>query len=1113
MYAMLLSMAASFVSPAASKPLITAYRAEAAPFLDGNLADPAWQAASVASLFLSNASGGPVGEQTHVRLCWDDANIYIGIEAFESLLDPKLNMLHLVKAQKIGRDASVWTEDSVETFLQPPGTRYYHFGANSVTGTYEAEGLSAAWNCDWRCVARRTEGSYIVEMAIPFAALGAQPSGLWRANFARTRSFARELSTWCGVQGSFHQPQAFGVLRFAETGPALGPLSIDLTNDRLTASATLVGAADEATRLQVTVASGDESASASSQGPGPKRLEIPLPGAAFVSGKVSIVYALLEGENEVLRSADIPQSLAAAVVSLQLQVQDATAEVYLNGSPVKLAAGAADLRLQSGLNVIGIAAGARGTQPRIAPTLKYQEHSLSPGWRVRTEAPADDWCTALRADGWALVSPAGTSFWPNADARKAWFVAVLYVGQTGPQIFPRMSIFYVPRGSRQLVRPYVHAPQDVRSEGYRMIVELPALLKYVAFDPLGCGASAQVRQGPASPVEGVEMTRYEVAYDQLPGQGFELAMGWKDKGGRTISYEPAITAGGTFDWRRMSAVVKPPVGAVSAHPLIIKWQGRGIVGTFWVDNVVFRERSSDQNLLKMGTFDEPEWGEAWYLKPEGPDGSKCVKIVARPEDVDRQQAVWVDKEAVVPVQAGKEYVIELDLKCERLGSPHAKPICGLLFEAPAEAPEGSLPMYTWFESFEGTICELPVRSEVRVLPPLRNVRPKRARLCPCYYGPRFSSPEVAAAFAENCYASGITWTYGSFNNDVVPLLAERGHHVFWSIGWEPWSTPPGLRDFLTAHPEFQALDFQGKPVTNTFCPTWVLSEGTVVTEALERWLLDTVNSTPYDGANWDLEQPVVDPPTFCTCDRCLSAFREFAKLPAHVPLDAGVILETYREAWTTFRCAQNARMAASLKAIFAKANRPVEFSIYSGYHSTYTREHYGVDWSLLAPHLDLAIAGYGGDRDAIQATLDALNGVPFMGGEMWYLSDRNDDRPTPQMETWRNRILRQFAESGGNGCLIWWLPSMDGGAFYATSEAAEIIARYEGFFQLRQRCDDKVQVTGIDPRDWMAFENNGQVLVMLLNFEAETKAATITFDGNQQGVEVEPYGVHLLLMK
>jgi len=1111
MTALTVLVAVLAAASSAGEPLLTAYRAGAAPVIDGSLDDACWDAASATSPFLSNAGAGIVAEQTEARVCWDEAHLYLGIEAFESLLNPALNMLHLVRAERSGPDAAVWTEDSVEVFLQPPGPAYYHFAANSGTGTYESEGMDGSWDCAWQCVARRGEKSYVVELAIPLAALAAEPTGEWRLNIARNRSFAKELSTWSGAQGAFHQPDAFGHLRCAESGPTVGPVRLELANGRLTATTVVSGPADGATRLEVHVTSQDESTEGAATGPGPQHVEVPLPAAALTSGQAIAGYVLVQGDRALLRSASLPQSLAAAIVAWELATRNAEAEAFLNGAPVEPAGAAGELHLQPGLNVLAVRARATGHAPRVLPRLQRDGCSLAPRWLARAGHSPEGPPVALPREGWPSAHKREGGLWVPGDAREAEFVAALYVGERGPQLFPKMDTFHLPRGSRQLLRPYLHAPRDLPSERYRMIVEAPAVLKRIAVDPLGSGAIAEVRQRPAAALDGVRMTRHEVSYDALPGQGFELSMRWGDKTEHTLEYQPTITGGGTCGWRRMTMTVEPPPGAVSAHPLIIKWQNRGIVGTFWVDNLVFRAEGSETNLLRMGAFDEPEWGDAWYLKPEGPDGSKCVKIVARPEDVDRQQAVWVDQEGVIPVEPGRRYVVELDLKCDALGSPHARPICGLLFEAPADLPDGELPLRTWFESLDGTLCELPTRSRVQVLPPLRNARPKAARLCPCYYGPRFSHPAVARAFADNCYASGITWTYGGYGNDIVPFLAKRGHRVFWSIGWEPWGAPAALRDFIAEHPDLQALGFDGKRMAHTFCPTWVLTEGGSVVQALEEWFLQTVNETPYAGANWDLEQPVVDPPTFCVCERCLEAFRAFAKLPAEAELTAATILASHREAWTTFRCTQNAEMAGKLKGIFAKAKRPVEFSMYSGYQGTFTREHYGVDWSLLAPHLDLAIAGYGGDRSAVQATLEALGDVPFMGGEMWYLTDRDDERPTPRFETWRNRLLRQFAESGGNGCLIWWLPPMDGGAFYATSEAAEIIARYEDFFRPRQRCDEKVRVTGLDPRDWLAFEKDGETLVLLLNFRAESVMATVTVGGNEETVAITGYGTRVVV--
>ncbi len=75
--------------------------------------------------------------------------------------------------------------------------------------------------------------------------------------------------------------------------------------------------------------------------------------------------------------------------------------------------------------------------------------------------------------------------------------------------------------------------------------------------------------------------------------------------------------------------------------------------------------------------------------------------------------------------------------------------------------------------------------------------------------------------------------------------------------------------------------------------------------------------------------------------------------------------------------------------------------------------------------------------------------------------------------------------------LIWWLPTMDGRAFYYTSEAAEIIAAYEDLFCSGRRCDDKIRLSGLNPQDWAAFEHDGRRLLLLMNPTAKAAAAHV----------------------
>ena len=59
---------------------------------------------------------------------------------------------------------------------------------------------------------------------------------------------------------------------------------------------------------------------------------------------------------------------------------------------------------------------------------------------------------------------------------------------------------------------------------------------------------------------------------------------------------------------------------------------------------------------------------------------------------------------------------------------------------------------------------------------------------------------------------------------------------------------------------------------------------------------------------------------------------------------------------------------------------------------------------------------------------------------------------------------------------------MDGGAFYYTSEAAEIIAAHEEIFQHGTRCDAQFQVSGLKPEHWAALEHGGRRLLLELRW-------------------------------
>jgi hypothetical protein len=308
---------------------------------------------------------------------------------------------------------------------------------------------------------------------------------------------------------------------------------------------------------------------------------------------------------------------------------------------------------------------------------------------------------------------------------------------------------------------------------------------------------------------------------------------------------------------------------------------------------------------------------------------------------------------------------------------------------------------------------------------------------------------------------------------------------------------------LKGHPELHAVGYDGKPQNNLFCPTWLLSpDGDKMRRVLEDELVAGLDADGCSALSWDIEQPVCsEKEGFCVCPRCLAAFRRQQALAGDVKLDAESIVAKHKDAWVLFRCRQNAELVGHVRAALRRCARPIEFAVYSGYQRQFTRERYGVDWAMLAPHLDLAIAGYGGSRDELQETRKALGRVPFMSGRMCYLAEapiatpadwmKYDLAKVPNPVAWRNGLLQQFVDGGCQGVLIWWLPTMDGGAFYYTSEAAEIIAAYEDLFCRGRRCDDKIRVSGLTSADWAAFEHEGRRLLLLMNPTAKAAAVHV----------------------
>lgn len=1089
--ALLLALAATV---GAARPLVTVYKTSQPPQIDGVLDEPCWQAASLCRPFVS-AEGRRLEAQNQARLIWDDGHLYVAVECFEPYLDPVLQQTDRVKALVRAHDVSIFGDDCVEIFFSPPGGSLFQFATNSIGTRWESRDGEVRWDCDWTVKAVRKSDRYVVECAIPLSALGLQglAGGEWQGNFCRERKAVVEDSTWAGLQGAFNDRTQFGTLRFADSGPALRALQVNTTSPTrwvLTAEAFAPGSGAD---LQATVAlrAADKPAGEfklplqrDAQGVARSQREILLPQEVLQSGKAAYGFTLTSAGTVVYASPLFPVAVVQSKAKLALaQSPGLQCEGFLNGKPIA----AGEFELAPGLNVISmVASGAAGwVKPQIA--IGSQRLPADGRWFCSAAKPSADWQTAPRVAGFAPATCVAQGLQVQAPVDgKVYFRRGVYVSPPTPRIFPSTDKVWLPVGTSQRVKPYLIVPPELGTTEYDLCLRVPSYLRYVSSDGIEGAKPQAVKEIGREQEGGRSYTLYRATYKPYPGTGMELSLRWGRAGGETIAYQPGITAGGTFDWSHFSTTVRAPAGAALLHPLVIKWQDRDITGTFWVDNIKIRRKGSTEDLLKVGDFEAPSWTHSYVIAGEGMNGSRALRVVSTTTNANQQQGIWLPEKAALKVEPGAEYTIEMDARAERLGSPKEKAMACLLFAVDGKAPPGEDRMWVNCETDGGNVTEVAQPVEVQVLPPLWAVRPKQIRISPCYYTEQNSDPAVLDALADNVWRSGMTSTYGGAENELVRLLRLKGpHECVLSLGYSPWETPTGMRDLLKEHPEVAAVEYPDKPSRLVICPTWMLSEGTEVLAALERQMADAVKSGLYQGADWDLEAPIIDPPTHCFCPRCFEAFRKEAGLSPDVKLTPEMMTKEYRQQWTHFRCGQNAQLAAHIRKGVKVGCPGIAFSMYSGTQSVYTMEHYGVDWSLLAPLLDEAVAGYNGDRKAIQDTIAALGKVPFMGGEMYYLSPTTASGAAPDPRTWRNRLLRQCVESGGVGVLIWWLPTMEGGAFYYTSEAAAVLARYETLFHQGQRCDQRVKVVGIPANDWFALSHGQDRLILLLNFASQ----------------------------
>lgn len=199
---------ASVARPAAGQeagrePTSVAHRVARGPAIDGRLDDPAWTGAAAIGDFRQKepVEGAAATEATRVRIVYDEANLYVGIELTDR--DPSQ-----IRASELRRDNTLESDDTFAILIDsyhdhrnaflfrvnPRGTRYDGMIRN------ENRNSNNDWDEQWTAASVLTEQGWSAEIAIPFKILrfsGADEQR-WGINFERVIKRKNEFAYWAG---------------------------------------------------------------------------------------------------------------------------------------------------------------------------------------------------------------------------------------------------------------------------------------------------------------------------------------------------------------------------------------------------------------------------------------------------------------------------------------------------------------------------------------------------------------------------------------------------------------------------------------------------------------------------------------------------------------------------------------------------------------------------------------------------------------------------------------------------------------------------------------------------------------------------------------------------
>ena len=196
---LLLVLTPLFANTQNTRRTIRAVWTENPPVIDGDLTEPVWQYADIATNFFRAKEGEthPAELDTEVRVLYDENTLYIGVRCEE----PDMKSLRETLTR---RDSFVWQNDCIEVMLDTYHDRRncYIFAVNTL-GTQADERVGnesvfdMSWDAKWEAKVKKHSDHWTAEFAIPFREVRFnRRNTTWGINFWRVRPINGQSHSW-----------------------------------------------------------------------------------------------------------------------------------------------------------------------------------------------------------------------------------------------------------------------------------------------------------------------------------------------------------------------------------------------------------------------------------------------------------------------------------------------------------------------------------------------------------------------------------------------------------------------------------------------------------------------------------------------------------------------------------------------------------------------------------------------------------------------------------------------------------------------------------------------------------------------------------------------------